>query len=554
METLDATGEKLSVVIGENQKLIGSTLIEWVSSVGQALITGIVKPAQWIVQAWKGWGMIIDAVQGVLGKFLGWAVEHIGKVLPMLADMAGAAGFDGVAESMRNASKQTAELSKTLNAWGEEGFDAIHTNSVELEEMQRTLEDLERQARKTFDEGVVQSQKRVAEATVGSTKTLDEQREALARYTQQLDDVNQRIDDFIAKRQRAREQELARQEKDARSLDAQGVAEKGEEQVNTVAAAALTALGDVGDAIIGGIQGGLAGVAASIVGSVLSRSKELEKQLVLTNEMFVELAEAVAPLIEGLSPLVIMVGELVSVVSKGLHPVFEAFGDVTSELTFMIVNILTAFGGLWNGLVNALARVFDTLGKVKIFGERVFGWAHDWAEGIRDAAIDLSGLDEMRREMENGADAMADGTDAINEATRDIVSSLTNVPSGVKVALARFRATDAEMGGVGDVATEAARDTSSQSVPDDFQGGMLPATVEEIAATAAGANTITQIENLSVVAPVATLEEIIAQSREEAERQGSATDGALAPPVYTPAEQSALDAARDAVAGGFALP
>lgn len=601
METIDATGEKLSVVIGRNQELIGSKLVEWISAVGHGLIKGIAVPTGYIVQAWEGWKMIINVVQSGLGQFLSFAVDGLGGLLPTLSELAGAAGFDGIATKLKAASGGVAELSRDLAAWGDEGLSAVQVNVVALGEMEQTLKDLEKIATDALDRGVTAAQLRVASATVGATKTLDEQAEAFARVTAKIAEQNAAIDDFIAKRQKAREATLAQQEADARAIDAAAADGGG---FGDIAGGALGQLGGLGSAIAGGLAGGATGALSSLVGSIVEQSESLQRSLGKITGMFGDLLGVFEPLFVAIEPLVDLVGDVVGIFGNMLRPVFEALGaviepvaillraltpalilafraltpleptlkvlaaalevvaDVITDVAGFALDIFAELAKVWNSMVRALTDILGSLGDIKVFGKRPFGFIRDWADDLRDeATLSVADIQDFRRQLNEGyeamADTMLDGADAIDDATSEIASSLTNVPSGVKVALRRFQSTDVGQvgmleptsGGRGDVEpwkeamvplVEAAQNTAASVANEDKQAellGDIKGTFDEsgdLIETLRGIRDLTrpnQVGTVNVTAPTPSMADILAAAIAESNRTGSTSDGILAPPA-----------------------
>ena len=194
----------------------------------------------------------------------------------------------------------------------------------------------------------------------------------------------------------------------------------------------------------------------------------------LLQPLFDLLGDAVAFGTEGLAPLFAALQPLFTALAKFLGRIMGSLGDVNSIISGLapvIELIATAFGGL----LDALGPLLDVIGmplKIAISGVLLFvrslnliaaalgdtaaqaeadrlGAMIDrmWASNATDQTLADAAAAGATWELASGAKAAAD-------SMRDVNEQLTNVPSGYKVALARFGATAGDsytgaLGGMG---------------------------------------------------------------------------------------------------------
>lgn len=255
-------------------------------------------------------------------------------------------------------------------------------------------------------------------------------------------------------------------------------------------------LGKVGP-LSAAMQGAQAGAAAGPMGAVagaglglLTSSKQFGEVMESVNTIFQSVADIVGKLLDGLKPLLTIIGEWVAIVGNALNPIFHAVGSVFKALipafkaigdvlhalapliTFSLVPLeivsrgLEALAPVFAGLgavittvAYALAKAWDTIVEavqeiVNFIADIAGLLSDDAAEEIREFSRSMDGAkagsDRLGKQMKTQWETVMSGNvarmfevNAINKvagAANNAAEQLTNVPEGFKVAAARFAA------------------------------------------------------------------------------------------------------------------
>lgn len=260
----------------------------------------------------------------------------------------------------------------------------------------------------------------------------------------------------------------------------------------------LDALGGLGEAIRAGIegakQGGAAGAVVAVVGSMMSQTESFKNLAANLTDQFTVMVSALDPLVKGIGMVLTPVMDMAGVILTGLKPAFEFAARILGMLSpalmalsaglqgigvildvaFKVLEPLmpiveVAFMGLFRVMqgvslvVLSVAWLIGSAWNMVLDGViRLLAWINDKVGGmddaiakIRDMKADTGGMEEAMRALTDmtyaSAYATAEAsasTAMLAESAADAAESLTNVPSGYKVALARFEATQAQtMGG-----------------------------------------------------------------------------------------------------------
>lgn len=202
----------------------------------------------------------------------------------------------------------------------------------------------------------------------------------------------------------------------------------------------------------GGKSGGVWGAIIAVVVRILQMTQVFQRVVghfnMVVNTMVMALDRMLAPLaplIELLSNGLIVLANFtiaISELSFGIEFITKAVGWVAEGLTKALDWIIEK----WNNLVDGLAKL---LGKIPGVGDKLKSMAEkltlDYSAQARADYESMFG--------EGGPDfgGFAEGMDKATDAVKEFGESLTNVPQGYKVDLARFNAMDAEippMGGM----------------------------------------------------------------------------------------------------------
>lgn len=253
-------------------------------------------------------------------------------------------------------------------------------------------------------------------------------------------------------------------------------------------AGSMGKLGSMITSVVQGAQtGGIWGALVAGLVELLGSSLKLERAVAHVDEWFSRAAEAFGPLIDVVHLLVANVLEALIPVFQGLTPIMQALADVITPLAPLFVllgsmlQILQPILEFVAATLQPFAMVMDVVGRglfeiVKVLqlgvGYVVYGIskAYNWIVSQLQKLLDalgvefdipkiktgdmLDSLQALAGETYESAMAQAEQNAAITESTEGfekLNESLSNVPSGFKVAQKAFEAAAAAIyvGGVG---------------------------------------------------------------------------------------------------------
>jgi hypothetical protein len=314
--------------------------------------------------------------------------------------------------------------------------------------------------------------------------------DALSQGTIDQELYNQDLVTIAAARTKAEQDVIDAQREAARKV-AGGIAEQG---MNIVSS--MGKFGQLVDAASQGAKaGGGIGAIVAVIGKLLSMNGKFQKSIEQLDKVIDGVVGALDGLVEGLNPLLGAVGHIISVVVGSLAPLFTIAGNILTMLSpilqvvataltalsgafqimastldilspilyaafFLIYNVLKyvsvvcldiAIGieTVWNTVVEAIASVLDSIGAKKA-ATQMRGHEADVGkqEAQRDALLSTSYADSINQATQstNGFHAaVSDATDATNALTQ----SLSNVPTGFKLAKYVYDAATAQSGASG---------------------------------------------------------------------------------------------------------
>lgn len=233
----------------------------------------------------------------------------------------------------------------------------------------------------------------------------------------------------------------------------------------------------------GAIVGGPAGAAVAVGVDLLTQSKqfqsivgELDGFIQAVSDALGQLLEPLMPFLDILQPLASLLGVIVKIVSSALMPALSLLWNVALKpLAMLVLIIAKAIGDVWNGILGAVQGIFRALGSISIFGAHPFGFLNDWAESIDSAKVDTDALAGALDALGKSTYDTSVQTHKMGTAAKEAAESLSNIPSGYKIALARFNATagaTAPPGGGGPIPAPGGGGTPVPAPPPS--GGPLP--------------------------------------------------------------------------------
>ncbi|WP_228556665.1 hypothetical protein [Myxococcus sp. AB025B] len=251
-----------------------------------------------------------------------------------------------------------------------------------------------------------------------------------------------------------------------------------------------------------------------LLASVFNMVTPLLDALVPVLEMFSKPIEAITPifevlgmLFEGLAPIVTVFGQILVALLQPLTllsgPIMKGLFAVIRVVAMGILYVVKGIGTVWNAIIGFIASVFKTLGKIPFVG----GAFKKMARGLESMKVPMDqvdgALDALKDSSYDAAAANAAAGVAAWEnaaATNRATEALTNVPTGFKVALARFNAQD-PIGGA------------------PLAPGASPVTPSPVVPVSGGNVSVGQIVVQGVDDPEATARHVYIEMKREAHRR-----------------------------------
>lgn len=179
-ESFGLVGDGLRRWIQENRKMIASGILEWVLAVSQAMVKGLLFAINVVSKAWFGWRMVIEATETVVNRYFEAVYAGYEGVVRGFATIASALGLE-VGKSMDSAAAKLGEISGQYGRMADDATDATFKVNSEMAEFENRLVSLQGLANQTFGRALVDGMERIQRSITGTTKTIEEQNEAMKK-------------------------------------------------------------------------------------------------------------------------------------------------------------------------------------------------------------------------------------------------------------------------------------------------------------------------------------------------------------------------------------
>jgi hypothetical protein len=252
-EGLGLVGRGARDWVRENRKIIASKVLEYFLNIGNVLVKSIAKGTLLVVKVWKGWQLVIDGVKAAGQAAFGAMLSGAAKAVDAMADVV--AVFDEhLAEGMSKAAAEAREMGEAFSSNSQETIDAMFRTSNELTELENKINSVSNIALKKLGQAGVIAQKKIQESTVGTNRTLEEQKKLTEENAKRALELAAKVDSFLAARHEDRIKRLELREFLARKADEEMIerAEKTKE-VQAEALDAMMSKADVAGDLLGGI-------------------------------------------------------------------------------------------------------------------------------------------------------------------------------------------------------------------------------------------------------------------------------------------------------------
>jgi hypothetical protein len=210
---------------------------------------------------------------------------------------------------------------------------------------------------------------------------------------------------------------------------------------------------------LNGLLSGIFDAVGMILAVVIEALKPLFDSLAPLFQAIAVPLKGIAPILallgflfQAIAPLLVSIGTILGALFKALEPVLKILFEIVKVVMVVIIGFLQAVVAIWNTIIDVIAAIVQGILTAITLGAGA-SWAKDVADGIRKAKADdkaLSGAmdalsqstwDSMMAQSEAAAASWkaADGLDYLNQTAQQVTESLSNVPSGYKIAYARFQ-------------------------------------------------------------------------------------------------------------------
>lgn len=214
-----------------------------------------------------------------------------------------------------------------------------------------------------------------------------------------------------------------------------------------------TKLGNISTVLMAAQQGMQAGgpwaALAAVIVEIVSSSQEFQDLIGILNET---LGTVFGVLTRSLAPAFRAVG----VVLKAISPVIEVlakiiegpFGFVIRLLATIMLSTVWLIANVWNAVTDAITYVLAGLSMQMPALQAVFV---EVAKQMQASKINVADIEAGIAEVWKPIDSLKKPADDLGDAFDRLTGSMTNVPAGFRVALARFNATTPARMGAYDV-------------------------------------------------------------------------------------------------------
>jgi phage-related protein len=233
---------------------------------------------------------------------------------------------------------------------------------------------------------------------------------------------------------------------------------EGFQKLMAVLGKTLERLGEFLNLLLGKIFeviGELSAVGTEILAPIFEALKPLFDAIASALKDTAPLLGLVGFLFKAIAPLLGAIASSLSIVFKVLSPVLRILFEVAKVVLIVIMGFLEAIASIWNAIVDAVAGIVQAVLTAITLGAGA-EWAKGVADEIRKGKADTTAMREAREALNDAtwdsvaaqnaqmvaAYNVAEANDATAKTAREVAEALTNVPSGYKVALARFNAMD----------------------------------------------------------------------------------------------------------------
>lgn len=210
---------------------------------------------------------------------------------------------------------------------------------------------------------------------------------------------------------------------------------------------------------VDGLLSGIFDAVGMILAVVIESLKPLFDSLAPLFQAIAVPLKGIAPILallgflfQAIAPLLVSIGTILGALFKALEPVLKILFEIVKVVMVVIIGFLQAVVAIWNTIIDVIAAIVQGILTAITLGAGA-SWAKDVADGIRKAkaddkalgsamnALNQSTWDSMMAQSAAAAASykLGDGLDDLTQKTQQVTEALTNVPSGYKIAYARFQ-------------------------------------------------------------------------------------------------------------------
>lgn len=184
-DTMQPIIDKAVEWLTANNNLVSSRVVEWATRLGEIFARWIVPAISLTMQAFVGLKLILRGNALAISALASTAIEGFGWIVKAASRLAAAMGKDELAARLDEFSGSITVLGGQVDEFAGKMIDGIKEDILWIREIDKTAKEFGKGFETAVGKFAVAAQKRLATATVGTNKRLEEQRAALQKIREE---------------------------------------------------------------------------------------------------------------------------------------------------------------------------------------------------------------------------------------------------------------------------------------------------------------------------------------------------------------------------------
>jgi len=200
-KTLQPIIDSMSKWVVINRKLIGSTLITWLTNAANLLTEGVAWGTLQVARAWNGWLMIINTIQLAVNSFFDIFLSGLDKILGGMSTLLSKAGFEGLSSALDKAQGSVKGLKNEFAKTASQNKQDLQGNISSLDNMEKKINSIKATVLTAIGEASTNAFKALETSIVGANEKIVEQKNELEKLEEKSSDWFER---FLARKEKER--------------------------------------------------------------------------------------------------------------------------------------------------------------------------------------------------------------------------------------------------------------------------------------------------------------------------------------------------------------